>query len=235
MALTYVKSVQNDGVGTVLTLAIPTGGTVAGDLLVLGVRVMIGVTILSITDTLGHDWGIGIPENPLTVGGDHVDYMFYVGKCLGGANTITITTSSSAYIGAIVQEMTGFGSSGAALSKHIPGTGTGVTVDSGAVDTSDAIEAAVAMYSSVVGHSLATDGVPNNWTNRESTTASKLQSFDQEFTSLQTGVKLHGAITSDTWGALLATFKIYVPGSGSLLYPHLLSSPTKTPVLGGLF
>lgn len=216
MAITYLKSVQNSGVGTSLALAIPSGGPVAGDLLVLGLRLMAGVSIVSIVDTLLHDWTVGIAENPQTVGADHVDYLFYIGKCLGGADTVTITTSSSALICACLGEYTGYGPSGAMLDGHNGGSSTGTVVDSNTANTVDVFANAVAFSSTVTGVLLSTDGTPNNWSNRE-TAANKLQLFDQSFTSPQTGVKLHGTITSDTWGALIATFKA-APGAAPSVF-----------------
>lgn len=207
MAITFVNSVGSSVTGTVLTLPIPGGGPVAGNLLVLGVRLMAGVSLVSITDTLGHDWSAAVPENPFAIGSSHVDYVFYVGKCLGGADTITITTSSSALICGIVQEMGGYGVNGATLDGHNAGTGTGTTVDSGTVNTVDALACAVAFYSGVTSSGLNTDGTPNNWSNREGV-AGVFQSFDQEFTSTQTGVRLHGTrVASDGWGAMIASFK----------------------------
>lgn len=218
MAITFTKSVQNSLTGTSVPLAIPTGGCVAGELLVLGVRVMAGITITSITDTLLHDWTIGIPENPFAVATDHLDYLFYVGKCLGGANTITINTSGSALICACVEELAGFGVNGATLDGHNGGTGTGVTIDSNTVNTVDTFSCAVAFSSTVAGNLLATDGTPNNWNNRETVASNKLQLFDQLFTTPQANVKLHGTITSDTWGAIIASFKAaQAPGAPTII------------------
>lgn len=212
MAITFTNSVQNSATGTSVALGMPGGGPIAGNLIVLAIRVMNGVTITSITDTLNHNWSSGIPENPLAVGSDHIDHIRYVGKCLGGANTITINTSSSALICVAECEFSGFGIVGATLDQHNAASSTGTAVDSNGGNTTSVDEAAVGIYTGSTGNVLTTTGVPNNWSFRENAAANKLQFYTQTFTTLQTGVKLQGTVTSETWGALIATFKT---GSGA--------------------
>lgn len=212
MAITFVNSVQNSGTGTSLTLAMPGGGPGAANLIALSIRLMAGVTITSLTDTLGHDWSQGIPENPFAVGSDHVDYIRYVGLALPGANTITINTSSSALICLAEMEFAGFGPFGATLDQHSAATATSATADSGAVNTSDAAEAFVGLYTGATGNILTTDGTPNNWSAREDAATHKLQVFSQQFAATQVGAKLHGTVTSEQWGALVASFRASTGG-----------------------
>lgn len=236
MAITFVNSVQNSGVGTSLALAFP-GGHTANNLLALAIRLMAGITITSIPDLLGHDWSAAIPESPLAVGADHVALLRYVGKCLGGANTITINTSGSGLICAAVGEWSGFGPTGAALDQHNAATGTSTTPNSGTVNTTDAAEAAIGVETSVAGNLFSANGTPNAWSFRENSGTNKLQFYSQELATTQVGMNLQGTLTSDTWGAMIATFTTAPasPGSGGWPLVFRFGSAIATGLGSGLY
>lgn len=234
MAVAYVNSVQNSGTGTSLALVFPLAGPVAHHLLVLAVRVQAGVSITGITDTLGHSWTVATPESPLAVGADHVLSMYYILDCLGGADTITIATGSSALICAAVGEWSGLGPP-AMLDQHNAATGTSTTPNSSTVNTVDTIEAAIGVETSVAGNLFTANGTPNSWTFRENAGTNKLQFYSQELAATQAGMNLQGTLTSDTWGAMIATFKSGLAGGWSLYRPYTLGSPIAAGVGSGLF
>lgn len=211
MAVVYAKSVQNSGIGTSLSLIVPTGGNVAGDILALPIRVQAGIAISSVVDLLGHSWGPISPESPLSVGGDHSLYIYYIPTCFGGANTITITTSGSGLICAAMGEWSGLVT--AAIDGHNAATGTrtGVGVgepNSGNINTAAATELAIGIYTSVTGTLLTADGTPDNWSFREDAGTHKLQFYSQELSSLQVAMNLKGTLPgNDTWGAMIVTFQ----------------------------
>lgn len=70
----------------------------------------------------------------------------------------------------------------------------------------------MAITTAVAGNHFVANGTPDNWSRREDSGVDKLELFAQQLAAKQAGMNITGTMTSDTWGAMIVSFKAAVSG-----------------------
>ena len=198
--MAYVQSAQLNTSGTSAALAYVSNNTV-NNLLLLAVRVGSASDILtSVTDSAGNTWTLAKKQ---TFSGDHFFYVYYMGACLAGANTVTVSVSSSVTIRLAILEYNDFAAGGAALDQVNSAQGTSNAPNSGNITTTVATEL---LFCGVSISTASGFTAGTNFTVREEV-ALKISTEDRAVTSIGT---YSGSWTidlgSDSWACIIATF-----------------------------
>ena len=115
----------NESTASTISVAFPSNNT-AGNFLVVTGSLARPAGAPSISDTAGNVWTAAI--GPVNDPNQNVDlFIWYVSNCKGGANTVTLTTSTPGALEAHVSEWSGMGTS-IVVDQVASGVGTGTAV-----------------------------------------------------------------------------------------------------------
>lgn len=196
---------------------------------------------LSVTDSLGNTYKSAVPGNNSTT---FESQIFYATNILGGANTVTVATTSSSSMAVQIYEVSGIIQQAGALGQTSSGSGTGTTASTSNLASSSPnalIFLGVAVGTTAEAITAVTG---TNWTvdsSQNTTTPSGLYSFGALSLPLDTIGPITPQATiaaSKPWCAVAAIFKPVVVGVQGVVTiggynPTNITSKTTTVVKTG--